>query len=176
MGFLYCRREWAERLRPAYLAREGVELASARAFQRREGEYALGAGTGRFQIGHLNYVASTAVRTSLDYLLEIGATAIEAHVSGLANRLAAGLIELGLGVASGQPGPHFGHLVCVGTPGFGDSQLSTGDEALDRLARFLEARDVVFSIRNGQLRFALHLYNTEADVERVLVLTREQLG
>ena len=29
MGFLYCRREWAEKMQPAYLARFGVDLGEA---------------------------------------------------------------------------------------------------------------------------------------------------
>ena len=43
------------------------------------------------------------------------------------------------------------------------------------MAAHLEANRVRFSIRRGQLRFATHLYNNAADIDRTLDLATEAL-
>ena len=53
MGYLYVRREWAERMRPAYLARFGVDLGKADVHESDIGEhaYSLMPGARRFDLG-----------------------------------------------------------------------------------------------------------------------------
>jgi selenocysteine lyase/cysteine desulfurase len=93
--------------------------------------------------------------------------AIEAHVRGLAARLAEGLLALGLPVAGGPPGPHLAHIVAVGTTGGGDHDTAD-DPATNDLYRHLIERGVCLSVRNGLLRMSVGVYNDRSDIERVL--------
>lgn len=170
MGFLYCRRAWAERLQPAYLSRFGVDLGEASEADM-SFEYRLAAGARRFDLGNYNFTAAVNADCSLAYLAGFGKPAIEAYVLELSHALARGFLELGLPVSGGEPGPHLAHIVTVGTMTGGHD--STGDARMQSLHDHLMENRVRLSIRRGVLRFSLHLYNTRRDVERVLELTRE---
>lgn len=161
MGFLYCRRDWAERLEPAYLARFGVDLGDAHEAEGGAADYRLMPGARRFDLGNYNFAGATAVDRSLQLLLGIGTPAIERHVRDLTRRLAEGLSGLGLPVIGAPFGPHFANMVTVRErPDDLDYNL--------RLAEVLTGNGVKFSIRRNALRFSSHLYNTTEDVERVL--------
>jgi cysteine desulfurase / selenocysteine lyase len=172
MGFLYCRREWAERLQPVYLSRFGVDLGDASEADLGSFEYRLAAGARRFDLGNYNFTAAVNVDVTLAYLDGFGKAAIESYVLNLSHTLARGLLELGLPVSGGEPGPHLAHIVTVGEMMAGGHD-STGDARMQSLHDHLAANQVKLSIRRGVLRFSLHLYNTMQDVERVLALTRE---
>jgi cysteine desulfurase/selenocysteine lyase len=172
MGFLYCRREVAERLTPAYLARFGVNVGGgAHEATLGTSNYELMPGARRFDLGNYNYPGVLVAGASLRILEAVGTTAIETHVRGLATRLIDGLLEADLPVAGGAAGAHTGSIVCVGRIGAGGHD-STDDPEMAALSQRLTARGVVHTIRRGMLRFGLHLYNTEADVEQVLEVAR----
>ena len=170
MGFLYCRREWAERLQPVYLSRFGVDLGDASEADLGGFEYRLAAGARRFDLGNYNFTAAVNVDVTLAYLEGFGKAAIESYVLNLAHTLARGLLEIGLPVSGGAPGPHLAHIVTVGEMTAGGHD-STGNARMQSLHDHLSANQVKLSIRRGVLRFSLHLYNTMQDVERVLALT-----
>ena len=171
-GFLYCRRARAEALRPMSLARFGVDLgASAHEAAKGTDQYALMAGARRFDLGNYNYPGAVACDQSLQVIAGIGTKAIEAHVINLSHRLVRGLLDLGLPVAGGEPGPHLGSIVCIGHFGAGGHD-STEDAEMADLYEYLTRHGVVLTIRQGMLRMAFHIYNTEADVDRVLELCR----
>jgi selenocysteine lyase/cysteine desulfurase len=172
MGFLYCRREWAERMRPAYLARFGVDLGDSHEAAVGDFTYRLRPGALRFDLGNYNFVAAAAAHESLRFLLELGVTNIERYVLGLSHTLAQGLLDLGLPVCGGQPGPHLAHIVTAGQIGRGGHD-STDDPRFGALHTHLAANRVKLSIRKGALRFSLHVYNTARDVERVLDLVKQ---
>ena len=172
MGFLYCRREWAERLQPAYLSRFGVDLGDASEADLGNFEYRLAPGARRFDLGNYNFTAAVNADVALEYLGRWGKEEIERYVLDLSHRLAAGLLELGLPVSGGAPGPELAHIVTVGEMTAGGHD-STGDARMQALYDYLTERGVKLSIRRGVLRFSLHLYNRAEDVERVLSLARE---
>lgn len=176
MGFLYCRREWAERMQPAYLARFGVDLGDADSHEASMGgdAYRLMPAARRFDLGNYNYAAAAAVHASLGEIAAIGTEPIEHHVTGLARSLAQGFLDLGLQVAGGAPGAHLGGIVTVGA--MSDNHYGAGDERYNRLYDHLAANRVKLSIRRGMLRFSLHLYNNSGDVARVLKLTEQFLA
>jgi cysteine desulfurase/selenocysteine lyase len=174
MGFLYCRREWANRLHPAYLARFGVDLGDAHEAALGDLSFRLAASARRFDLGNYNYAACAAVNASMRQLLEWGTANIERHVIGLAQALVHGFMELGLTVSGGAPGPHLANIVTVGA--LSADHYATGDERYNRLSDYLSANRVKLSIRRGTLRFSLHVYNNMDDVERVLALTRRCLA
>jgi cysteine desulfurase/selenocysteine lyase len=171
-GFVYCRREWADRMQPVYLARYGVALgkdAHETAMDRSNLTFADGAR--RFDLGNYNYVGATAVAASIELLLGVGVANIERHVRALSHRLATGMREIGLEVAGGEPGPHLCHIVAVGKSG-GGRHYTADDPSMNSLYQHLRNNDVRLSIRRGVLRFSLHVYNNTEDVDRVLQLTK----
>ncbi len=174
-GFLYCRRSWAERLLPAYLARFGVTLgadAHETAMDREKLEYAPAAR--RFDLGNYNYLGAAAVDASLELIHRLGTKQIQDYATSLAQRLVAGMLEIGLPVAGGAPGPHLGHIVAVGTSG-GGRHYTADDPRMNDLYRYLTENDVVLAIRRGVLRFSMTCYNNTDDVDRVLELTKSWL-
>jgi cysteine desulfurase/selenocysteine lyase len=175
-GFLYCRSEWAEKIQPVYLARFGVALDADKhetAMDLERLEYARGAR--RFDLGNYNFIGVTAVEASMELLHELGTPAIEKYVKGLAYRLAEGMLEFGLPVAGGPPGPHMGHIVAVGKTG-GGRHYTADDPRMNALHDHLIENNVKLAIRRGILRFSLHVYNNVDDVDRVLQLTKEWIS
>lgn len=173
MGYLYCRREWAERMRPAYLARFGVDLGDAHEASIGGFDFKLAPGARRFDLGNYNFLATAAVDASMKQLLEWDTRRIEPYVRGLTHALARGFLELGLLVAGGEPGPHLTKIVTVGA--MSADHYGTGDERYNRLYAHLSENRVKLSIRRGMLRFSMHVYNNMDDVARVLDLTRQFL-
>ncbi len=90
-----------------------------------------------------------AAEQSLALLEDIGIAAVHAHDTALARQFREGLVELGH-----EPLP--GESAIVAVPGLGD-----------RVPELVRA-GVILSARAGNLRAAFHLYNSAADVERVL--------
>jgi selenocysteine lyase/cysteine desulfurase len=171
MGFLYVRREWAERLQPASLARFGVDLGDAHEASLGGFDYQLAKAARRFDLGNYNFLATAAADASMQQLLEWDTRRIEPYVQGLSHALARGFLDLGLTVVGGEPGPHITKIVTVGT--MSADHYGTGDERYNRLYEHLTANRVKLSIRRGMLRFSLHVYNNMGDVERVLQLARD---
>ena len=100
----------------------------------------------------------------MELVAEVGVPAIESHVRRLVDRLLVGLDELGATVATSRGDGEYGPLICV---------VSTDPNALvDALA----AERIVTSTRDSNLRISLHLYNVEADVDRILEALAAQRG
>jgi cysteine desulfurase/selenocysteine lyase len=171
-GFLYCRRDWAQRLTPAYLSRPAVDLPPERYSEMVGMEASVHGNARRFEVGAVDYAACYAVDASLDLLSSVGAAAIEAHVLALARRLRTGMAELGLEVPTRALGPEASHIVTVGRLGAGGHGVAD-DPLLARISVHLAEHGVVHTIRRGMLRFAFHLFNSDDDVDRVLALSRD---
>lgn len=92
----------------------------------------------------------TGTRRSLELLEELGVDAVRAHDLALADRFRAGLDALGR-----EPLPAPGSAI-VSVPGLGGQQPE------------LSAAGIEVSNRAGNLRASFHLYNTAADVDRLL--------
>jgi cysteine desulfurase / selenocysteine lyase len=169
-GFLYVRREVADTLVPIHVARYGIDLdAHETAYAEGPLEYAPGAR--RFDLGNYNYLGMSATRAALALIRDVGVEAIEAHVRRLAARLAEGLLELGLPVVGGRPGPHLAHIVSAGRVG-GGRHYTADDPEVNDLHAHLVAEGVVFSLRSGVLRFSVGAYNDDTDIDRVLAAVR----
>ncbi len=173
MGFLFVRRALAESLIPAHVARYGMDMGTEAGETARTGGDHLpyAAGARRFDLGNYNYLGAQAAEASLALITSVGVDRIEAHVRALTARLVEGLLELGLPVVGGAPGPHLGHIVAVGHSGGGHHDTAD-DPMMNDLHRHLTANGVKLSIRKGVLRMALGLYNDVSDVDRVLALVR----
>ena len=171
MGFLYCRREWAERMTPAYLARFGVDLGDAHEAAFGSDNYSLMPAARRFDLGNYNYPGTVVAEQSLAILNGIGTKVIEAQVLALAERLIGGLLALGFPVPGGEAGPQTSSIISIGKIGGGGHDTSD-DPMVTSLSARLQDGDVVHSIRRGMVRLALHVYNTQDDIDRVLELAK----
>ncbi|MFF4115530.1 aminotransferase class V-fold PLP-dependent enzyme [Streptomyces sp. NPDC001714] len=103
----------------------------------------------RFDLTHALFTFA-GLRRSLDLIEELGATAVHAHDVGLADRFRTGLADLGH-----EPVPAPGSAI-VSVPGLGGRQQE------------LSRAGIEVSNRAGNLRAAFHLFNTPADVDRLL--------
>lgn len=167
-GFLYVRREVADELVPIHVARYGVDLdAHETAYS--DGPLRYLPGARRFDLGNYNYLGMLATRAALGVIEDVGVDAIESHVRGLAAKLAEGLLERGMPVVGGAPGPHLGHIVSSGKLG-GGRHYTADDPEVNEMHDRLVAAGIVFSLRSGVLRFSFGLYNDESDVEAVLAV------
>lgn len=103
----------------------------------------------RFDISHALF-SYAGLRRSLELVEELGVDAVHAHDVRLADRFREGLASLG---HEAVPAP--GSAI-VSVPGLGHRQAE------------LSAAGIEVSDRAGHLRASFHLYNTDADVDRLL--------
>jgi selenocysteine lyase/cysteine desulfurase len=158
LGFLYVRRELLGGLLPTqtgWFADEDI-------FRMDISDYSPAPDARRFDAGTPPVPNIYAGLAGMSLIEEAGPPAIEEHVAALATRLIDGLGELGATVVTPPDPPRRGPLVCV---------RSTDVRAL--VAALAEQR-IVCSERDSNLRIALHLYNVEEDIDRVLAALSEQ--
>ncbi|MFI9252479.1 aminotransferase class V-fold PLP-dependent enzyme [Streptomyces sp. NPDC053069] len=103
----------------------------------------------RFDLSHALFTF-TGLRRSLELIEELGVAAVHAHDVALADRFRAGLAALGH-----EPVPAPGSAI-VSVPQLGSRQPDLSEAGIE------------VSNRAGNLRASFHLYNTEADVDRLL--------
>ena len=152
LAFMVVRRDLHERLLPTqtgWFADEDI-------FRMDISDYSPAPDARRFDSGTPPVPNIYAGIAGIGIVEEAGVAAIEAHVTGLRERLLAGLDELGATVATPRGGGEIGPLVCV---------VSTDPEAL--VAALVGDR-IVTSARDSNLRISLHLYNVDEDVDRVV--------
>ncbi|MEU9448535.1 aminotransferase class V-fold PLP-dependent enzyme [Streptomyces sp. NPDC048277] len=103
----------------------------------------------RFDLTHALFTFA-GLRRSLELVAELGLPAIHAHDVALADRFRTGLVGVGQ-----EPVPAPGSAI-VSVPGLGSRQPELSEAGIE------------VSNRAGNLRAAFHLYNTAADVDRLL--------
>lgn len=177
MGFLYVRKPVADRMRPAYVARFGIDLGNEGALEYEFGgaKFTFQPGARRFDLGNYNFAGVRAAGTALSLIDSIGAQRIDSHVTALAHQLGNGLLELELPVCGGKPGPHTAQTITVGhyCPEAG-SDAST--EQIQGIYEHLMANSIKVSLRRGFMRLSMHVYNNASDISHVLNIIREYLG
>jgi selenocysteine lyase/cysteine desulfurase len=152
LGFMWLRPEVRQSLVPTqtgWFADEDIFAMSI-------ADYSPHRSARRFDSGTPPVPALYAGVAGLSLVEEAGVQAIEAHVRGLVNRLLDGLETLGATVPTPRDPSRRGPLVCV---------RSTDVTAL---VEALAAERIVVSSREDKLRVALHLYNVDEDVDRLL--------
>jgi selenocysteine lyase/cysteine desulfurase len=157
LGFLYVRRELLGELIPiqtGWFADEDI-------FQMDISDYSPAADARRFDAGTPPVPNIYGGLAGISIIEDAGTGAIEEHVAGLSARLIDGLDELGATIATPRDPARRGPLVCV---------RSTDVNAL---VATLEAKSIICSERDSNLRIALHLYNVDEDVDRLLEALRE---
>lgn len=173
-GFLYASRDWIGRLEPAYLSRPAVDQLSDDHSTMGNLDYDLQPDSRRFEVGSFNLAGAYAADASLDLLYHLGPDRIEARVLHLSTVLHEAMTAAGLPPAVPSHGPAQSHIVTLGEINAGGHGFST-DPRIEPVSRHLLENKVAHTIRRGQLRFAIHAYNTEADMQRAADCVREGL-
>ena len=163
VGFAYCREEIARNLRPVYLSRFGIDAEDVPESEMGPEEYQLHAGARRFEVGNANWTGLIALAASMRQLGQFAPSTLERRAVGLASRLAQGLRDAGYNVPKLERSDLHSHIVAV----YGGAHDAA---RLERLDQQLSAAHVAFSRRLGAIRFGLHAYNTESEVDHVLAL------
>jgi selenocysteine lyase/cysteine desulfurase len=161
VSFLYVAARWREArpLEESWLARRGAEDFAA--LVNPSDEYQPGAR--RFDVGEKGNALLAGTIAGLEQLREWGVASIAESLAAVNERIARGVTELGLRVASPQ-------LRCPHMFGARIPERFTGD-----LIAALREREVYVSRRGQSLRFSPHLHVEDADIERLLSALRELL-
>jgi selenocysteine lyase/cysteine desulfurase len=152
LGFLYCRRDVVEQLRPTATG----WFADADVFAMDIQDYSPAADARRFQAGTPPIPSIYAGIAGIELMKEIGIAATRAHVAQLNEALIAGVDELGGSVVTPRDPASRGALVAI---------RSRDEHAL---VATLEADGILTSSRDGNLRVSAHCYNTHEDIEQLL--------
>lgn len=120
-------------------------------------------GAASFSVGMPNFIALYALNASLRYLDAIGIAAIARHADPLVALAHRGLQELGI-----QP-------LCPHQPELSTGILAFVHPASATLHAALEREGIHVMHHAGRIRIALHGYNTEQDVTRLLEVLRQVL-
>ena len=161
-GFAWLRRPLRETLRynqaywqaaqnEASLRGENPEFTVPRADEARRYDVF---GTANF----FNFLPLTA---SIDYLLDLGLDRIQAHVHGLAERLADGLDRSKFELISDTDDATRTSLVLF---------RHEDPQRQETIQRSLAEEGIDVALRMGRLRVSAHLYNVPADIDRTLAV------
>jgi selenocysteine lyase/cysteine desulfurase len=153
LGFLYVapRHQQGRPIEEGWITRKGAHDFRSLAAYEEEMEPS----ARRFDMGERsNFALLPVAGAAIEQLLEWGVSAVSETLGGITGRIAAGLEGRGIAAGSGRA-PHFLSVRFPGGP-------PDGIEA--RLA----AAGVHAGLRGERLRITPHLYNDEADVERLL--------
>ncbi len=171
-GFLYVSPKWIDRLSPAYLSRSSVLQETDDHSTMGSGEYEYQPDSRRFEVGSYNLAGAYAADASIGLLLEFGSEATEKRVLDLVSLLHEGISSAGITPAVPGNGPLQSNLLTLGKPDVGGHGFSS-DPLIQPLSEFLGERKISHTIRRGQLRFGLHVYNNEDDIEQAVTAVRE---
>ena len=154
LALFYVRREHHERLRP--LSRGWWSVAQAGRYELEEQPLADTAR--RYECGTLPTANAYGLRAALELLNEVGIAAIAARIRELTAKTTQALRGRGFAIQRAEGEGEWSGIVSCETPG--------RDPA--RLAAELEKRGVLVTARSGRLRLAVHAWNDEGDLARLL--------
>ncbi len=153
-GFVYVRRELIQTMPPAdvgWLAYEGTDdFTRLTAYGT-----TLRADARRYELVTLPFQDFAGMNASLGLLLEVGIESIQAYLRAVTRPVLSWAESAGVRVTSAS-GAHGSAIVCVEMPD------------ATRAYRALKAAGIVATVREGALRLSPHLYNTPAEMERVV--------
>ncbi|MGB3457457.1 MAG: aminotransferase class V-fold PLP-dependent enzyme [Litorimonas sp.] len=160
-GFLYVRRELAERMEPVFIDLQSATLEA-------RDRYRLAPGARRFESWERNVAGQIGLARAVRYALATGLDAIEARVQGLAEDLRARLGALP-GVTVHDPGELRSAIVTVSKSG---SDVNEAKLRLRAQRINVSASPRAWALLDAEarnlpdlLRASVHAYNSEAEVE-----------
>jgi selenocysteine lyase/cysteine desulfurase len=111
----------------------------------------------RFDI--LTFLGMYGLDASLEYLEQVGVRAVSEHCAHLLDRLAAGLKRKGYALSAAADAERRSTILCF---------RADSAQATTALYQKLKSRHIAVSLRQGMIRVSPHLYNGEADMDRLL--------
>ncbi|MBN2536733.1 aminotransferase class V-fold PLP-dependent enzyme [candidate division WOR-3 bacterium] len=154
-GFLYVRPDILPRLRPANL---GWLSSRWESFEEIFSEKPVYESARRLEEGTRNYLGIAGLDASLGLLLDIGIPVVEARVRALGHRLRVGLEAAGWEVVTPPDPARSAGIIAFRKPGLNPSRVLT----------WLKQAKMVCALREGLLRIAPHVYNSEYEIDRFL--------
>jgi len=118
--------------------------------------YELAPDASRFEAGNPPFMALAVLDNALSYLESVGIERIERHVLALGGKLRRALEERGLTLLTPEDPARRGPNICFAWP----------ESAA--LVHTLAERGVLVWGGDGRIRISFHLYNDDADIERLL--------
>lgn len=164
LGYLYAGPRW--RTDGAPVEHSWLTRAGAEDFTRLTGySERFRAGARRFDMGEFPQFVLTAMATAaLEQVLAWGVGRIQDTVSTLTTRLEHGVVDAGAQAVAAAD--RVGHLVGIRL------QSGIGPDLAERLA----AANVYVSVRGDGLRVAPHVFNTGADIDRLVGILRDYIA
>ena len=155
LGFLYVAPQHrnGRPLEHNWIARQGAEDFA----QLVDYQDAFQPGARRFDMGEgANFSTLPMAVTALEQLLEWGVGNTQATLSAMTNQIAERATPLGL--QASDPSLRAGHFLGLGFPG----------AVPDGLPERLGAKNVFVSVRGQSMRVTPHLFNNDADIDRLI--------
>jgi cysteine desulfurase/selenocysteine lyase len=160
LAVLYARRDTAERLRPAMV---GYASLATEEIPWETGAFAYRPGAQRFQLSHVNTPGLYILARVLEFLEGIGWDNITARVLELTGAAVEALARMD-GVTVLTPADPARRLGIVA--------FDVGGLAAEEVVRRLRDAGIVVAAREGHVRASFHIYNNEADVDRLVSAVR----
>jgi selenocysteine lyase/cysteine desulfurase len=155
-GFLYVNPKVQEQLDlkvVSWLSVEGAEDFDALPSV----EFAVLKSARRFDI--LTFLGMYGLDASLEFLERVGVAAVHEHSTRLLDRLREGLEKQGCGLSAAAAPERRSTILCF---------AARAPEATAALYQKLKSEKISVSLRQGMIRVSPHLYNDEADIDRLL--------
>ena len=115
---------------------------------------------GRYECGTLNSAGCAGMRASLEFLNAIGSEAAAGRIHALVERLLAGALSKGYAAATERSRMAGSGIVSIRKQGIDSAKT----------VRMLYENRISTSLRMGRIRIAPHVYNTSAEIDRLLEL------
>lgn len=153
LAFVYASEELQEKMRPAYVGWLSVKNSD----RLLNYDPVLKKTASAFQSGTLNFLAVYALNSSLQMLLEFGLERIRENVLSNTEYFSSELQKIGLNpVLKSYPPENSAGIITIEHP----ESRKIFDE--------LSAKDIIFSLREGLLRFSPHFYNTKEEIDSLI--------
>ncbi|MFI5200818.1 MAG: aminotransferase class V-fold PLP-dependent enzyme [Candidatus Kapaibacterium sp.] len=153
IAFIYISDRALERLHQGYLG--WLSIDNPFDFTLRPEE--LRPGAGRFENGTLNFAGITALNASLKFFFEFGLKEMERNVLDLSGYLIERLEQRGVEVITPKAETERAGIVSFNFP--------DAEKVFERLHQ----QNIITSLRQGRLRVSPHFYNTEEELQKLLV-------
>ena len=162
-GFVYVREELLNRLELKVVNWQSVE--GAHEFDALPvDDFVLAKAAKIFDIPETgNFINLSSFEASLEFVRSVGAGAVTRHCTDLLDHAAEGLLSSGRRVTNDDQSSLPSPLLCF---------QCGSDEETGRLYEKLHADHVEVSLRHHRIRVSPYLYNTQADIDRLLEIAR----
>ena len=154
-GIFFCRNELVERTRPLMIGWMNV----VDAMQYGSYDYTLRPDAGRFECGTHNMAGLLGLKAAIDLLASLQTGAVSGRLFELTSYLIDGLHGKGYQVISPRDKWQWSGIV----------SFTSAAHNHDEVARMLRKDfQIEVAVREGRLRVSPHLYNTEAEIDRLV--------